>query len=115
MGTQHHVLSNTSYVSRLLHKTSTRRLVSYVPRYNYGESHYIHTYIRHSFIFKQVVSHKTDPIKRYSIKTRGPLKEKEMLEDEKGKEVRTYSDLFYARRYTYQLSNGEEYSKFKNF
>ena len=38
-----------------------------------------------------------------------------MLEDEKGKEVRTYSDVFYARRYTYRLSNGEEYSKFKNF
>ena len=51
-------------------------------------------------------------LKDISLKTVGTLKENEMLEDEKWKQVSTYADLVSARRSTDQHSNGEEVSKF---
>ena len=44
-----------------------------------------------------------------------PLKDKQMLEDEKVKDVRTYADLVYVRIAIDLLSNSEEDIKFKTF
>ena len=41
------------------------------------------------------------------LKMGGPLKEKKIIEDEKGKWVRTYSDVVSARKDTYRLSYRE--------
>ena len=43
------------------------------------------------------------------------LKKTEMLEYEKGKEVRTYSDIVYTRTAIDQLSNREEESNSKKY
>ena len=53
------------------------------------------------------------PLKEITSKTGGPLKYKDMLEDEKGKQVRTHADIVSARRATDRISHGEEGSKFK--
>ena len=45
----------------------------------------------------------------------GPLKEKYMPKDKKEKSVCANDGAFSARRATYQLSNGEEGSKFRKF
>ena len=51
---------------------------------------------------------KTDSSKRYSIKIEVPLKKTEMIEDEKGKEIRSHVDKISSRTDTDRLSNGEE-------
>ena len=51
-------------------------------------------------------------LKDISLKTVGTLKENEMLEEEKWKQVSTYADVVSARRAIDQHSNGEEVSKF---
>ena len=55
------------------------------------------------------------PLKYIPSKTGGPLKDKEMREDEKVKEVHTYADIVYKRRSKNRLSNREEGIKFNKF
>ena len=49
------------------------------------------------------------------METGGPLKEKEIIEYEKRKDLCTYTDVVSASRAIYQLSNGGEGSKFNKF
>ena len=48
-------------------------------------------------------------------KAEGPLKEKEIIEDEKGRKVRTHADVVPARRTLDQLSNGKREVNLKKF
>ena len=56
---------------------------------------------------------KIDTSKIDFIKKGGPLKKKGILEYEKGKGLRTCSDVVSARRSKYGLINGEEESNIK--
>ena len=58
------------------------------------------------FVGKQI------PIKYIPSKIGGPLKERDILEGEKGKQVGTYAGVFSARRSTDWLTNGQGGRKF---
>ena len=51
------------------------------------------------------------PLKQIPSETGGSIKEKDILEDKKGKLVRTYFDVDQERKATDIISNGEEGSK----
>ena len=50
--------------------------------------------------------------KQVRTKMGGTLNKKEIIGEKKGRRVRTYTDVVSTRRATGQLSNGEEGSKF---
>ena len=61
---------------------------------------YIVSYPSMESVGKQII------LKEIPSKDWGLLKDKEMLEDEEGKEVCNYADIFSERRSTDQLRNG---------